>query len=409
MIMKPLAYRLRPTKLEDVIGQSHLCGPDGVITKMIAKNQLNSFVLYGEPGVGKTTIAKIIKSMYELNTYEFNASSDSKQVLKEISDLTKYYPNVILIIDEIHRMKKDTQDYLLPFLEDGRITIIGLTTSNPYISINKAIRSRLSIYKMNSITKSDIKTLLLNTIKLEEFNHLDIDLNVIDYISLQSGCEIRTALNMIESLKLLDGKVTLENASNIIGMKALRLDNMEDSFYDLLSAFQKSIRGSDVDASLYYLARLLKSEDLDMITRRILVIAYEDIGLANPGCGPKAYAACMTALHLGLPEARIPLSSIVIDLALSPKSNTSESAIDNALNVVNNHPQYDIPRHILNREIKGESGLYKYPHDYDGDICYQEYMPAEIRNEVFYTAKETGKYERALKEQNIKAKIILKK
>ena len=262
---------------------------------------------------------------------------------------------------------------------------------------------------MNSITKEDVKTLLLNTSKMDEFNHLNIDIEVFEHIAKLSGHEIRTALNMLESLKLLKGNVTVEKASSVLGMKAMRLDQGEDSYYDLLSAFQKSIRGSDVDASLYYLARLLKTGDLDIITRRITTIAYEDVGLANPGCGPKAVAACHAALNLGLPEARIPLSAIVIDLALSPKSNSAEKAIDNALFVVDNEPQYDIPRHILNREIKGESGLYKYPHDYEGDICYQEYMPTEIRNKVFYEAKYTGKYERALADQNLKVKQILKK
>lgn len=407
--MQPLAYRLRPTRLEDVIGQDHLCGEDGIITQMINQDKLQSFVLYGEPGVGKTTIAKIIKEKYDLTSYEFNASSDSKSILKEISDLTKYYPNVILIIDEIHRMKKDTQDFLLPFLEDGRITIIGLTTSNPYISINKAIRSRLNIYKMNSINKDDIIKLLENACKLDEFNHLSIEDSVLDYIARASGNEIRTSLNMLESLKLLNGNVDVSQAKKVLGIKSMRLDYKEDAYYDLLSAFQKSIRGSDVDASLYYLARLIILEDLDIITRRILVIAYEDIGLANPQIGPRAYAACMTALHLGLPEARIVLSHIVIDLALSPKSNTAETAIDKALAYISQNPLHDIPPHILNREIKGNSSLYKYPHDYPNDICYQEYLPPLMRNEVFYEAKETGKYERALKEQNIKIKQILKK
>lgn len=409
MKMEPLAYRLRPKKLEDVIGQSHLVGKDGIITKMIEQNRLQSFVLYGEPGTGKTTIAKIIKSMYEFNAYEFNASSDSKQVLKEISDLTKYHDYVILLIDEIHRMKKDTQDYLLPFLEDGRIIIIGMTTSNPYISINKAIRSRLNIYKMNSISKDDIVALLKKVSLMDEFKNIQIDDEVFKYIAVKSGAEIRTALNMIDSLKLLAGKVDVSKASSILGEAQMRFDFQEDSYYDLLSAFQKSIRGSDVDAALYYLARLITLGDLEIIARRIQVIAYEDIGLANPNVGYKAYAATMTALNLGLPEARIPLANIVIDLALSPKSNSSEAAIDKALQDVNNEPLYDIPKNILNREIKGDSTLYKYPHDYPNDIVYQEYMPKELRDHVYYIAKETGKYERALKEQNIKIKEILKK
>lgn len=406
--MEPLAHRLRPTKLEDVIGQDFLTGKDGIITKMIQSNHLQSFVLYGGPGTGKTTIGKIIKEMYSLESYEFNASSDSKAILQEITNLTKFYPNVVLIIDEIHRMKKDTQDYLLPYLEDGRITIIGLTTSNPYISINKAIRSRLNIYQMNSITEDDIIKLLKRTIEMDEFKHLDIDDDVLRLIATSSGCEIRTSLNMLESLELLNGHVDIKEAKKVLGIKAMKLDYGEDNYYDLLSALQKSIRGSDVDASLYYLARLIRLEDLDIITRRLMIIAYEDIGLANPQVGPRTYLGCQAALHVGLPECRIILSELVIDLALSPKSNTAESSIDKALKDVDEASQYDIPKNILNREIKG-GVLYKYPHDYPGDIVYQEYMPKEIRDHVYYEAKETGKYERALKEQNQKIRQILKK
>lgn len=406
--MEPLAHRLRPKKLEDVIGQEYLTGKDGIITKMIEKKHLQSFVLYGGPGTGKTTIGKIIKEMFSLESYEFNASSDSKSVLQEIANLTKFYPNVILIIDEIHRMKKDTQDYLLPFLEDGRITIIGLTTSNPYISINKAIRSRLNIYQMNSITKDDIIHLLKKTVLLPEFKDLCIDEKVFELIADMSGCEIRTSLNMLESLELLNGQVGVVEAKKVLGIKAMKLDHGEDYYYDLLSALQKSIRGSDVDAALYYLARLIRLEDLEIITRRLIVIAYEDIGLANPQVGPRTFIGCQAALNVGLPECRIILSELVIDLALSPKSNTAESSIDKALKIVDESPQYDIPKHILNREIKG--GVeYKYPHDFPNDIVYQEYMPKEIRDLTFYTAKETGKYERALKEQNEKIKVILKK
>lgn len=407
--MEPLAHRMRPQSLDDIVGQEHLVGKNGIIRLMLEQNKLQSFILYGEPGTGKTTIAKIIKNYYELNTYEFNASSDTKQVLKEVSDLTRYHSDVILIVDEIHRMKKDTQDYLLPFLEDGRITIIGLTTSNPYISVNKAIRSRLNIYKMERIKKEDIVNLLKRAIALDEFKDLHISAEVIDFVALKSGSEIRTALNMLDSLKLIRGEITIESASNVIGMPMRNFDYQEDGYYDLLSAFQKSIRGSDVDASLYYLGRLIRLGDLDIITRRIQVIAYEDIGLANPGIGPKTYAACQIALNLGLPEARIALSSIVIDMALSPKSNSAETSIDKALKCIDDEELYDIPKNILNREIKGDSSLYKYPHDYPGDICYQEYLPKEIRSRVFYEGKETGKYERALKENNQKIRAILKK
>lgn len=260
---------------------------------------------------------------------------------------------------------------------------------------------------MNSITEKDIVNLLKRTIKLDEFKDLQIDDEVLKLIANMSGCEIRTSLNMLESLELLKGHVSINDAKKVLGIKAMRLDYGEDNYYDLLSALQKSIRGSDVDASLYYLARLIRLEDLDIITRRLMIIAYEDIGLANPQVGPRTYLGCQAALHVGLPECRIILSELVIDLALSPKSNTAEAAIDKALHDVDNEPQYDIPQNILNREIKGGI-LYKYPHDYPGDIVYQEYMPKEIRDHTYYEAKETGKYERALKEQNQKSKLFLK-
>jgi putative ATPase len=258
------------------------------------------------------------------------------------------------------------------------------------------------------LTTSIIEDLAKNTSD-KEFKNLEIDDEILKLIAINSGCEVRQSLNTLELLEIYEGKITNEILSDCMGKKNLKLDSKDINYYDLLSALQKSIRGSDVDASLYYLARLIKLEDLDIIIRRLSVIAYEDIGLANPQVGPRVYCACEQALRLGLPEARIPLSYAVIDLALSPKSNSSEAAIDNALNDIENLPQYDIPKNILNREIKGNSRLYKYPHDYPNDIVYQEYMPKEIRDHRYYIPKETGKYEKALKEYNIYVKKILKK
>jgi len=397
--MEPLAYRLRPKNFEDVVGQDHLVGENGVIKKMIDKNTFFSIILFGEPGCGKTTIASICKSYFEPNVYEFNASIDTKDKLKEIASNTAYYDNTLVIIDEIHRMKKDIQDFLLPYLESNKLTIIGLTTENPYISINPAIRSRCHIYKLNPLNSDNIMQLLTSTIKKEKlFENQKLDNEVLDYIATQCGCEIRTALNMLESITLIDGDITLEKAEKIIGIKALKLDQKGINYYDLLSAFQKSIRGSDVDAALHYLARLIKLEDLEIICRRLTVIAYEDIGLANPGCGPKVIAACDAAKRLGLPEARIPLSAITIDLALSPKSNTAESSIDKALAAIDNTSSLDIPPHILNREIKG-GAIYKYPHDFPDDFVAQQYLPNSLFYDQYYQGKETGKYERALKER----------
>lgn len=397
--MQPLAYRVRPQSFDDVVGQDHLVGKNGVIRKMIDQNKFFSTILFGPPGGGKTTIATICRSYFEPNTFEFNASIDSKDKLKDIMQTSKFYETTFVIIDEIHRMKKDIQDFLLPYLESNKVTIIGLTTENPYISINPAIRSRCHIYKLNPITEDDILLLLKNTIKKENLflNNYPSD-EILSLITSKCGCEIRTALNMLESLTLIDGEITLKQAEALLGVKSLKLDSKGINYYDLLSAFQKSIRGSDVDAALHYLARLIKLEDLEIICRRLTVIAYEDIGLANPGCGPKVIAACQAAKSLGLPEARIPLAAITIDLALSPKSNTAEASIDRALNDLDKVSNYEIPPHILNREIKGGAN-YKYPHDYPDDFVKQQYLPTTLLNHHYYEGKETGKYEKALKDR----------
>ena len=407
--MEPLAHRLRPTTFDEIVGQKDLIGPNGIIRKMVDQNKLMSIILFGPPGCGKTTIAKIIKDKYSIDTFSFNASTDNKKVLQDIADSVKFYHNAIVIIDEIHRMKKDTQDFLLPFLENGSITIVGLTTSNPYISINPAIRSRCHIYQLKQATSSDIVELLKRALNDSIFKDVTISDEILEFIASKSGGEIRSAINMLESLSLLSGKITIEEAEQAIGMKALKLDSKDIYYYDLLSALQKSIRGSDVDAALLYLARLIKLEDLNIIIRRLTVISYEDIGLANPQASVMVTKACDSALLLGLPEARIPLSFAVILLALSPKSNTAEAAIDKALEDIEKYPDFSIPNNILNREIKGNSKLYKYPHDYPNDIVYQEYMPKEIRDHSYYEPKETGKYERAIKEYLEYAKKILKK
>lgn len=407
--MEPLAYRMRPKTFDDLVGQENLVGKNGIIRKMVESNKLMSIILFGPPGCGKTTIARIIKSKYSEDTFSFNASVDNKKILQDIADSTKFYRNVIVIIDEIHRMKKDTQDFLLPFLENGSITIIGLTTSNPYISINPAIRSRTRIYQLKSATNEDIKILLTRALKDPIFEKTNISDEVLEFIANKSGGEIRTSLNMLETLSLLEGDVTLKDAENALGLKALKLDSKDIYYYDLLSALQKSIRGSDVDAALLYLAKLIKLEDLDIIIRRLSIISYEDIGLANPQASLYVNGALETARNVGFPEARIPLSFATIVLALSPKSNSSEAAIDKALADVENLNDFSIPKNILNREIKGDPNSYKYPHDFPGDIVYQEYMPKEIRDHTYYSPKETGKYEKAVKEYLEYAKKVLKK
>jgi len=400
--LEPLACRLRPKSFSDIVGQDHLVGPNGVIKKMIDQKKIFSMILYGDPGIGKTSIAKIIASYFTLNVFEFNASVDNKAKLMEITESVKFYEQTIVIIDEIHRLKKDVQDYLLPYLESGSLTVIGMTTVNPYQSINPAVRSRCHIYKLNSIKEDDIINLLKNTNKSDEFKDYKISEDVIKYIAKSSKGEIRTSLNMFEVITLLgnDKEITVSDAEKICGKPALKLDHEGNNYYDILSAMIKSIRGSDPDAALHYLARLVESEDIDIIARRLMISAYEDIGLGNPQMGLRTLAACEVAKKIGFPEARIPLSEIVVELALSPKSNSTLTAFDLAITDYENGKAGEIPPHILNREI-GHNGItYKYPHDFLDDWVNQEYMPAGLEGVRYYTGKETGAYERQLKARN---------
>lgn len=401
--MKPLAYRIRPQEFNDIVGQDHLVGENGVITKMLNKNTLFSFILYGPAGCGKTSIAEIIASKFPLSSFSFNASCDTKDKLKEIANAAKYYQNTICIIDEIHRLKKDVQDFLLPFLESGALTLIGLTTENPYRAINPAIRSRCHIYRMNEIKKEDIIKLLQKTIIEENLHPLTND--ILEYIAVASSCEVRTSLNMLEITNMLDeADLNLENVKNIIGKKAFLIDEKGENYYDVASAMIKSIRGSDPDAALHYLARLLKTEDLQFICRRLLCSAYEDIALGNPNVGPRVYAATQAALSLGLPEARLPLAYAVVDLATSPKSNSTYKAINQAIEDLDTLESMSIPPHILNKELKSGKYEYKYPHDYDNGYVKQQYMPDELLGKTYYEPKNTGSYERAIKEFMTKLK-----
>ena len=393
--MKPLAYRIRPIEFSDIVGQDHLVGPKGVITKMLENNSLFSMILYGPAGCGKTSIASIIENKYSLSSYNFNASCDSKAKLKEIADATRYHETTICIIDEIHRMKKDTQDFLLPYIESGALTIIGLTTENPYRAINPAIRSRCHIYRMNEIKKEDIIVLLNNVIQKENMKKMSND--ILEYIAVASSAEIRTALNMLEIANMLDeDDLNLDNVKALVGKKAFLIDEKGENYYDVASAMIKSIRGSDPDAALHYLARLLKTEDLEFITRRLLCSAYEDIGLGNPNVGPRVYAACQAALSLGLPEARLPLAYAIVDLATSPKSNSTYLGIDAAIADLDNLVSMQIPPHILNKELKSGKYEYKYPHDYPKGYVKQQYLPDELIDKKYYNPKDTGSYERAI-------------
>lgn len=395
--MKPLAYRVRPKTFDDIVGQDHLVGPTGVIRKMLQANQLFSMILYGPAGCGKTSIAEVIANQYTLNTFTFNASCDNKAKLKEIADAAKLYDNLILIIDEIHRMKKDIQDFLLPFVESGTLTLIGLTTENPYRAINPAIRSRTHIYRLNEIKKEDIIKLLKKISEQEKLPSLNEE--ILNYIAVVSSCEVRSSLNMLEIVSMLDeNERTLENVKKLIGKKSFAIDEEGESYYDIASAMIKSIRGSDPDAAIHYLARLLQSEDIEFIARRLMILAYEDVGLGNPNVGPRVYAACHTALEVGLPEARIPLGYAVIDLATSPKSNSAYLAINQAIEDLEGLTSMQIPPHILNKELKGHQVTYLYPHDFPNDYVKQQYMPDELLGKTYYTPKENGSYEKAIKE-----------
>lgn len=410
-IKRPLAFRARPKKLNEIVGQEHLLGKNGVIKRMIDNEKMFSLILYGPPGIGKTTIAEAIGEVFGLRTYKFNASTDKKSQLSEIIKVSVNY-GALLIIDEIHRMNKDIQDFLLPHVEEGNVIMIGLTTNNPYHSVNPAVRSRTHVLKLHPIKKDDIIQ-RLKQVEKEFKTELSstIEESVYNYIAISANNEIRTAINSLEILNMsYPGEtITIDMAKTVLQSPSLALDKNEDNYFNILSAFQKSIRGSDVDASLHYLARLIAMEDLTSILRRMTVIAFEDIGLANPAIVSRMDACCNACERLGFPEARIPLGMMVIDMALSPKSNTGESAIDNALKDVMEGNTPKIPNHLINVANFEDKTKYKYPHDYKDALIYQQYLPTALKDKIYYKAKETGKYERALNERNKLIKEALKK
>ena len=390
--MRPLADTLRPNKLEDVIGQKHLIGKDKVLYNLVKHGKIFSMILYGPCGTGKTTLAYTLVNELNLKCEFLNAVINSKKDLDLVIDKAKDNGGIILIMDEIHRLNKDKQDLLLPYLENGLITLIGLTTANPFHSINPAIRSRCQLFEIKSLTKSDIKEGLNKAI--EHLDNIKITDESIDYIANLSNGDLRYAYNLLEIAyySSINYNVTLDTLKEIDNKPSLYIDKNDDGYYDVISALQKSIRGSDVNASLHYLARLLVAEDLDIIFRRLSVIAYEDIGLANPAIGPRLEAAIKAAERVGLPEARIPLGEIVIDMALSPKSNSAHIALDLAINDVKMGNAPKVPNHI-----KTNSKDYKYPHNYKGSYVKQQYLPDELVNRKYYNPKLTSKYEANLK------------
>lgn len=392
---QPLAIKMAPKSLDEVLGQEQLIGKDKILTNMVKNGKLFSLILYGEPGIGKTSIANAIVNDLQVQYRFLNATINNKKDFDTVVNEAKIYGGMVLIMDEIHRLNKDKQDLLLPCLESGLITLIGLTTSNPYHVINPAIRSRCTIFKLEHLTKENILKGLKKAVKNETIKDIKIDNKTLEYIASISKFDLRFAYNLLEISYYFnkDHKVDIDTIKKINFKPVFSSDKDEDNFYNSLSGLQKSIRGSDVQASLHYLARLILAEDLDSIIRRLSVIVYEDIGLANPSLGPKLDAIINASLRVGLPEAMIPLSNIVIEMALSPKSNTAYLAIDKALNDVKSKNLGDIPACIKSPYIG-----YLYPHNYKGSIVKQEYLPSGIKDAKYYIPKETSKYEIALKE-----------
>lgn len=384
---KPLALKLAPVSMDDIVGQRHLIGKDKILTNLVKNKKLFSMILYGKPGIGKTSIANAM--VHDLGVrYRFlNATVNTKKDLDIVIEEAKMYDGLVLIMDEIHRLNKDKQDILLPQLESGLITLIGMTTSNPYHAINPAIRSRCQLFELKELEYEDIMTGLNRAIKHPDLKGISISNECLSLIAKLSGNDLRYAYNLLEiSYYASEDKVIIEDKIRLINNKPVFFsDKNGDGHYDVLSGFQKSIRGSDVNASLHYLGRLIYEGDLDSIYRRMSVIAYEDIGLANPAIGPRVDAAINAAERVGLPEARIPLAEIVVEMALSPKSNTAHVALDEALDDIYKGNVGSIPNHI-----KTNSPLYKYPHDYKGSYVVQQYLPDRIKNKEYYNPKSIG-------------------
>lgn len=420
--MKPLAYRMRPQSLDEVVGQQHLIGQGKIIRRMVEAKLLSSMILYGPPGIGKTSIASAIAGSTKYAFRKLNAATDSKKQLEQVAEEGKMSGTVILLLDEIHRLDKTKQDYLLPLLESGQIILIGATTENPYISISPAIRSRCQIFELKPLTATDVAKAVSRALSDSKKGLGEYQVNLTadaEKLLIQKGNgDLRSTLNGLElavrSTKqelLKAGKnteagltITQKEMANSIQMRSQNFDAKGDGHYDLVSAFQKSIRGSDTDAALHYLARLIESGDLVAICRRLSVIAYEDIGLASPAAAQHAIIAIQAAQSLGFPEARIPLANAVIELSLSPKSNSAITAIDQAIRDVRNSNYGSIPRALKDAHYSGAQKLghgngYLYPHSYSGDWVIQQYLPDNLLGKQYFKPKGNSKIEKALKKQ----------
>lgn len=396
---QPLAFRLRPSSLDEILGQKDLVGKDGVIRKCIENDTIFSCIFYGPPGTGKTTLARVIANELHKPYRRFNAVTGNKKDLDAIFLEAKMSGSLILICDEVHRLNKDKQDLLLPHVEDGSVILIGATTANPYHSINPAIRSRCHLFEFKPLNNDDIKQGIANAMASKEGlnGEYQIDEDALDLICDTVNGDIRWALNILELSaiickdKRITKEVVKENCRNVNN----RSFASDDGHYDLLSAFQKSIRGSDPNAALYYLSLLAQSGDVESISRRLLVIAYEDIGLANPQLASRTIAACEAAEHVGFPEAIIPLGVHVIDLCLSPKSRTAVDALHKAMDIVE-HKAYDMPKY-LNLTPVGLNKEEQYSYDrYD---CFHkiQYLPDELKDLDLFPSFNNNRYEQQLK------------
>lgn len=401
--MKPLADKIRPTTLEEIVGQQHILGKDKILRRIIESKQIPNMIFYGPPGVGKTTVANLIASTTNKRFYKLNATNASVSDIKNIIDELDSFltmNGVLLYLDEIQNFNKKQQQSLLEYTENGKITLIASTTENPYFYVYNALLSRSSVFEFKSLHIDDIIFALERAVKMAQEDLKDTrilcDRTALEFLAENGGGDLRKSINNLQlaiytTPKNSEGNIniTLDIAKECAGKKALNYDKSGDNHYDILSAFQKSIRGSDPDAAIHYLARLVKAGDLISICRRLMVIAAEDIGLAYPNAMPIVKACVDSAMQLGFPEARIPLAEAVILLATSPKSNSACLAIDAALADLDNKDVGDIPKDMKDAHYSGASKLsrgtgYKYPHSYPNHYVKQQYLPDNIKNTAYY-------------------------